>query len=212
MGQYQPAGSGAATARIPAATAVAGRMWTPATGVCRQSNTKDTSMYLNVSATAAFVRNEPPPEESDAHWLLDFYSSFMSCNSEDTTDKALECLSKVCAAEALKESEQQYQCLQMCSSSVVRARGTRTASCNSNARRASCTITSNNRAVHANAQKISKLNLGTYRGTWTASRNSNARRVACRGKLCLLLCSSWAVLVLCWSRVSKLSNAESLCL
>jgi hypothetical protein len=44
---------------------------------------------------AAFVRNEPPPEQNDAHWLLDFYTSFMSSSAEDTTDKALECLAKV---------------------------------------------------------------------------------------------------------------------
>lgn len=44
---------------------------------------------------AAFVRNEPPPEQSDAHWLLDFYGSFMSCSGEDTTERALECLAKV---------------------------------------------------------------------------------------------------------------------
>jgi hypothetical protein len=46
-------------------------------------------------AAAAFVRNEPPPEQNDAHWLLDFYSSFMSCSPQDTTDRALECLAKV---------------------------------------------------------------------------------------------------------------------
>jgi hypothetical protein len=44
---------------------------------------------------AAFVRNEPPPEQNDAHWLLDFYTSFMSSSADDTTDKALECLAKV---------------------------------------------------------------------------------------------------------------------
>jgi hypothetical protein len=46
-------------------------------------------------AAAAFVRNEDPPEQNDAHWLLDFYSSFMSCSPQDTTDRALECLAKV---------------------------------------------------------------------------------------------------------------------
>jgi hypothetical protein len=59
----------------------------------------EVSDWPGISAVAAahdaFVRNEPPPEENDAHWLLDFYASFMSCNSEDTTDRALECLAKV---------------------------------------------------------------------------------------------------------------------
>jgi hypothetical protein len=52
-------------------------------------------------AAAAFVRNEPPPEQNDAHWLLDFYSSFMSCSADDTTERALECLAKVCADAAV---------------------------------------------------------------------------------------------------------------
>lgn len=55
--------------------------------------------WPGISAVAAahdaFIRNEPPLEQNDAHWLLDFYTSFMSCNSQDTTDRALECLSKV---------------------------------------------------------------------------------------------------------------------
>lgn len=57
-------------------------------------------LYMRVPCcavvSAAFVRNEPPPEQNDAHWLLDFYSSFMSCSAEDTTERALECLAKVC--------------------------------------------------------------------------------------------------------------------
>jgi hypothetical protein len=41
------------------------------------------------------VRNEAPPEANDAAWLLDFYASFMSCNADDTTERALECLARV---------------------------------------------------------------------------------------------------------------------
>eukprot|EP00775_Hariotina_reticulata_P003489 gene3489-3759_t len=55
--------------------------------------------WPGISAVAAahdaFVRNEPPLEQNDAHWLLDFYTSFMSCHAQDTTDRALECLAKV---------------------------------------------------------------------------------------------------------------------
>lgn len=59
----------------------------------------EVSEWPGISAVAAahdaFVRNEDPPEQNDAHWLLDFYSSFMSCSPQDTTDRALECLAKV---------------------------------------------------------------------------------------------------------------------
>lgn len=43
------------------------------------------------------MRNEPPPEASDAAWLLEFYSSFIgdTCNTLDTTHRALECLAQV---------------------------------------------------------------------------------------------------------------------
>lgn len=57
--------------------------------------------WPGISAVAAahdaFVRNEPPPEENDAHWLLDFYASFIGANAGggDTTDRALECLARV---------------------------------------------------------------------------------------------------------------------
>jgi hypothetical protein len=46
-------------------------------------------------AATAFLRNEPPPEQNDAHWLLDFYTSFMSCHAQDTTDRVLDCLAQV---------------------------------------------------------------------------------------------------------------------
>lgn len=52
-------------------------------------------LFIWCVLAAAFIRNEPPPEQNDAHWLLEFYSSFMSCNAEDTTERALECLAKV---------------------------------------------------------------------------------------------------------------------
>ncbi|WIA08067.1 hypothetical protein OEZ86_010706 [Tetradesmus obliquus] len=60
----------------------------------------EVSDWPGISAVAAahdaFVRNEDPPEQNDAHWLLDFYTSFMSSSSaDDTTGKALECLAKV---------------------------------------------------------------------------------------------------------------------
>ncbi|KAF8072401.1 histone H3 [Scenedesmus sp. PABB004] len=59
----------------------------------------EVSDWPGISAVAAahdaFVRGEEPPEKNDAHWLLDFYSSFMSAHAEDTTDRALECLAKV---------------------------------------------------------------------------------------------------------------------
>lgn len=51
----------------------------------------------------AFVRNEPPLEADDAHWLLDFYSTFDSQAAEEegkeaaaaTTQRALECLAQI---------------------------------------------------------------------------------------------------------------------
>eukprot|EP00877_Chromochloris_zofingiensis_P011519 jgi/Chrzof1/6620/Cz19g03010.t1 len=39
--------------------------------------------------------NAAHDEPSDAHWLLDFYLSFMGCLANDVTAKALECLSQV---------------------------------------------------------------------------------------------------------------------
>lgn len=63
------------------------------------------------AAHDAFVRNEPPLEANDAHWLLDFYATFNPESSssssgaanaedarqeaEDTAQRALECLSQV---------------------------------------------------------------------------------------------------------------------
>lgn len=53
---------------------------------------------------AAFVRNEPPLEADDAHWLLDFYSTFdaeVAIEEEGreagaaTTQRALECLARI---------------------------------------------------------------------------------------------------------------------
>jgi hypothetical protein len=44
---------------------------------------------------AAFVRNDGTAPHSDADWLLDFYNSFMGATSTDSTDRALDCLSKV---------------------------------------------------------------------------------------------------------------------
>eukprot|EP00879_Flechtneria_rotunda_P004908 GHRR01005182.1.p1 GENE.GHRR01005182.1~~GHRR01005182.1.p1 ORF type:complete len:270 (+),score=92.34 GHRR01005182.1:154-963(+) len=59
----------------------------------------EVSDWPGISAVAAahdaFIRNEPPPEQNDAYWLLDFYKSFMSANAADATDTALDCLSKV---------------------------------------------------------------------------------------------------------------------
>ena len=47
-------------------------------------------------ASAAFIRNEPPPEVDDAHWLLDFYATFVDyATSSDITDIALERLAQV---------------------------------------------------------------------------------------------------------------------
>lgn len=48
----------------------------------------------------AFLRNDPPAEADDAHWLLDFYRSFCTADVEElqpssVMDRALECLSKV---------------------------------------------------------------------------------------------------------------------
>lgn len=44
----------------------------------------------------AFIRNVPPLEANDAHWLLDFYSSFSSAtSSNDITEEVLGCLSKI---------------------------------------------------------------------------------------------------------------------
>lgn len=37
----------------------------------------------------------PPPEENDAHWLLDFYASFMDYQGEDMAQNALRCLSQI---------------------------------------------------------------------------------------------------------------------
>lgn len=52
------------------------------------------------AAHDAFMRNEPPPEASDAAWLLDFYSSFIgdTCDALDTTHRALECLAQACSS------------------------------------------------------------------------------------------------------------------
>lgn len=52
---------------------------------------------VNVVSAAhdAFMRNDPPPEENDAHWLLDFYDSFRSSSEDDVLERALECLSMV---------------------------------------------------------------------------------------------------------------------
>ncbi|GFR48841.1 hypothetical protein Agub_g10794 [Astrephomene gubernaculifera] len=47
------------------------------------------------AAHDAFVRNEPPLEENDAHWLLDFYSTFGKPSSSNTTDRALECMAQI---------------------------------------------------------------------------------------------------------------------
>lgn len=63
---------------------------------CSKQASSQLNLYVYcVTCDTAFIRNEPPLEQNDAHWLLDFYTSFMSCNSQDTTDRALECLSKV---------------------------------------------------------------------------------------------------------------------
>lgn len=47
------------------------------------------------AAHDAFVRNDGSAPHSDADWLLDFYNSFMGATSTDSTDRALDCLSKV---------------------------------------------------------------------------------------------------------------------
>mmetsp|Transcript_12018 Transcript_12018/g.25842 ORF Transcript_12018/g.25842 Transcript_12018/m.25842 type:complete len:293 (-) Transcript_12018:644-1522(-) len=51
------------------------------------------------AAHDAFVRNTEPPEADDAHWLLDFYDSFISTDSphshEEILQSALECLSEI---------------------------------------------------------------------------------------------------------------------
>ncbi|KAG2501687.1 hypothetical protein HYH03_000189 [Edaphochlamys debaryana] len=48
------------------------------------------------AAHDAFVRNEPPLEENDAHWLLDFYNTFGKPGSTDsTTERALECMAQI---------------------------------------------------------------------------------------------------------------------
>jgi asparagine synthetase B (glutamine-hydrolysing) len=42
------------------------------------------------------VRNDPPVEVNDAHWLLDFYSSFPEeSDKDDHTERALQCLSQI---------------------------------------------------------------------------------------------------------------------
>uniref|UniRef100_A0A7S0WRI6 DUF3700 domain-containing protein n=1 Tax=Chlamydomonas leiostraca TaxID=1034604 RepID=A0A7S0WRI6_9CHLO len=50
----------------------------------------------------AFLRNEAPPEENDAHWLLDFYRTFTTAegpadlsDGEEVMSKALECLAAI---------------------------------------------------------------------------------------------------------------------
>lgn len=52
------------------------------------------------TAHDAFMRNVEPPEKNDAHWLLDFYDSFITpgAGTRDIADTALECLSQVMGA------------------------------------------------------------------------------------------------------------------
>lgn len=52
---------------------------------------------VNVVSAAhdAFMRNDPPPEENDAHWLLDFYDTFRDSAEKDVLETALECLANV---------------------------------------------------------------------------------------------------------------------
>ncbi|KXZ55665.1 hypothetical protein GPECTOR_2g1215 [Gonium pectorale] len=47
------------------------------------------------AAHDAFVRNEPPLEENDAHWLLDFYGTFGKPSSDSSTERALECMAQI---------------------------------------------------------------------------------------------------------------------
>lgn len=47
------------------------------------------------AAHDAFMQNAPPLEVDDAHWLLDFYGTFMDCTSFDITETALDKLSQV---------------------------------------------------------------------------------------------------------------------
>lgn len=52
------------------------------------------------TAHDAFVRNEPNPEPNDAHWLLDFYSTFSNLSTDAIDDdeileKALSCLAGI---------------------------------------------------------------------------------------------------------------------
>lgn len=47
------------------------------------------------AAHDAFVRNTPPLEEDDAHWLLDFYDTFPDATTEDIQEQALQCLSQI---------------------------------------------------------------------------------------------------------------------
>lgn len=43
----------------------------------------------------AFVKNEPPPELNDAHWLLDFYASFLDFSPSEVADTVLRRLTQV---------------------------------------------------------------------------------------------------------------------
>ncbi|GLI67982.1 hypothetical protein VaNZ11_012193 [Volvox africanus] len=47
------------------------------------------------AAHDAFVRNVPPLEENDAHWLLDFYSTFGKPTGDSTAAHALECMGQI---------------------------------------------------------------------------------------------------------------------
>lgn len=47
------------------------------------------------AAHDAFIRNDKPLEENDAHWLLDYYATFHGEGQEDTAERALQCLAKI---------------------------------------------------------------------------------------------------------------------
>lgn len=68
---------------------------------------------VNAVAAAhdAFMRGAPPPEASDAAWLLDFYSSFFTGGAieEDADMRALESLGRVAGSFAFVIFDEQQR-------------------------------------------------------------------------------------------------------